>query len=851
MRHDVQNPLLPDIIYFSHYQRRIIKMIFNKISIFAILLSSLIALDPDPSIEKKINDIIKQMTLEEKANMLGGDTTAFDSKPLPRLGIPALRMTDGPNGVRWGKSTAFPVGVCLASTWDTSLVYQMAQALGRETKAQGRNVLLGPCVNIHRDPRAGRNFESYGEDPYLAARTAVSYIKGLQSENIIATVKHFACNNQEFERNSIDARIDERTIREIYFPAFKAAIQEGESWSVMSAYNRLNGHYASSNTWLLKTVLKEEWGFKGFVMSDWGAVHSIVPTMYAGMDIEMPSGRYMNVENTVLAIQEGRMKESHIDEKIRRMLRSMFAMNLLENEIPEGGEVLTLEHLEIALRVAESGIVLLKNEKNLLPLNENKIESLAVIGPNAARLRTGGGGSSRVEAGDATSPLQALQELVPQLKIMYSPGVIVDSDMNAISSKYLKTLDGKPGLLGEYYDNADFHDSPVKTQIDTTIDFWWQGKSPVDIPVDNFSIRWTGRLTAPESGLYIIGTNSDDGTRLYLDDILTVDNWGDHAMETKTAQVEFMAGVPKTITIEFFEHKGDAGVILLWQKVKAQPIDEAVYGAKNSDAAILFMGFSDRDESEGRDRKSNAFPDDQVELIKKVSEVNKNVVVVFNSGAGVLMDDWVNDVPAIIESWYPGLMGGYAIADILFGQVNPSGKLVTTFFKKEQDIPSFNNYPGNDDQLFYEEGLFVGYRHYDKYGIEPLYPFGHGLSYTDFKYSNLKISDRKIHKDQSLLITFTVQNTGEWSGSEVVQLYLKDNQSSVERPLQELKGFSKFNLDPGEKKEVTLELPPESMEFWDPGTRSWTSEEGKFTINIGSSSRDIRLKGEFKLIDKK
>lgn len=826
-------------------------MIFKKISVFAIFLSSLLAMDLDPSVEKKINEIIEQMTLEEKASMLGGDTTAFDSKPLPKYGIPALRMTDGPNGVRWGKSTAFPVGVCLASTWDTDLVYQMAQALGRETKAQGRNVLLGPCVNIHRDPRAGRNFESFGEDPYLAARTAVSYIRGLQSEDIIATVKHFACNNQEFERNSIDARIDERTIREIYFPAFKAAIQEGESWAVMSAYNRLNGHYASSNTWLLKNVLKEEWGFKGFVMSDWGAVHSIVPTMYAGMDIEMPNGRYMNVENTVLAIQEGRMKESHIDEKIRRMLRSMFAMNLFENEIPEGGEVLTLEHLEIALKVAESGIVLLKNEKNILPLNENKIESLAVIGPNAARLRTGGGGSSRVEASDAISPLQALQELIPQLNIIYSPGVIVDSDMNAISSKYLKTLDGKPGLLGEYYDNANFHGSPVKTQIDTTIDFWWQGKSPKNIPLDNFSIRWTGQLTAPESGLYLIGTNSDDGTRLYLDDILTVDNWGDHAMETKTAQVEFIAGVPKTISIEFFEHKGDAGAILLWQKVKAQPIDEAVLAAKNSDAAILFMGFSDRDESEGRDRRSNAFPDDQVELIHKVSEVNKNVVVVFNSGAGVLMNDWVDDVPAIIESWYPGLMGGYAIADILFGKVNPSGKLVTTFFKEEQDIPSFNNYPGNEDQLFYEEGLFVGYRHYDKYGIEPLYPFGHGLSYTDFKYSNLKISDRKIHNEQSLFVTFTVQNTGEMSGSEVVQLYLKDNQSSVERPIQELKGFSKLNLDPGEKKDVTLELPPESLEFWDPGTRSWTSEEGKFTIYIGSSSRDIRLKGEFKLNEKK
>ena len=822
-------------------------MKFPKLSLLILFITGLLAYEPDPDIEKRIDEIIGDMTLFEKADMLGGDSTAFDSKPLLKLAIPALQMADGPNGVRWGHSTAFPVGVCLAATWDTSLVFQMAQAIGRETKAQGRNVLLGPCVNIHRDPHAGRNFESYGEDPYLAARTAVAYIQGIQSENVIATVKHFACNNQEFERNSIDARIAERVIREIYFPAFRAAIEEAHCWSVMSAYNRLNGHYASSNTWLLKKVLKEEWEFPGFVMSDWGAVHSIVPTMYAGLDLEMPNGRYLNTENVIQAIQEGRMKETHVDDKIRRMLRAMFAMNLMEQEIPDGAELLTQRHLDIARKVAESGMVLLKNDGNLLPLNQAKIKSLAVIGPNAANLRTGGGGSSRVDAWDAVCPLAALKKAAPQLNVTFAPGVVVDSDLKVISEQYLQTPEGRPGLLGEYFDNADFAGTPVMRQIDPAIDYFWNQEGPAGMPVDHFSVRWTGQLTAPESGLYLIGIDSDDGTHVYLDGKLAVDNWGDHAMVVQTAEVQLTAGKPVDIRVDFYEHGGHAGAILLWQKIAAQPIDQAVQMAAESDAAVMFMGFSDRDETEGRDRISNAFPEDQVELIQKVAAVNENVIVVFNSGAGVLMDNWVDEVPALIEAWYPGLQGGYAIANLLLGKVNPSGKLVTTFFRTEQDIPTLDNYPGENDQLFYEEGLYVGYRHYDKNNIEPLFPFGHGLSYTQFKYSDLKLTPRRVQQDQSLTVTLRVKNTGDHTGAEVVQLYLKDNQASVDRPVQELKSFTKVFLTPGEQKEVTLILAPEAMEFWDMETGSWKAEAGKFTVLVGSSSRDIRLKREFRL----
>ena len=807
----------------------------------------LMATELDPKIEKQIDDIIAQMTLQEKADMLGGDTTGFDSKHLARLGIPALRMTDGPNGVRWGKATSFPVGVCMAATWDTSLVHELGQALGRETKAQGRNVLLGPCVNIHRDPHAGRNFESYGEDPYLAARTAVSWVKGLQGEQIIATTKHFAVNNQEFERNSMDSRVTERVLREIYFPAFKAAVQEGKTWSIMSSYNRVNGQYASSNTWLLNDVLKDEWGFEGFVMSDWGAVHSIVPTMYAGLDIEMPNGRYLNPKNVIQAISEGRMKESKVDEKVRRMLRSMLAMNFFENEIPPGGAVHTPEHLDIARRVAEAGMVLLKNQDQILPLNPSTIKSVAVLGPNAGVLRTGGGGSSKIDPIEAMSPYEALKEAAPGLNISYSPGMFIPGDLKSIPSEFLSTADGRPGLDAKYYDNPDFEGKPLLQKIDTQIDFYWNQKGPTSIGNDNFSIEWTGKLTAPVSGKYYLGSHSDDGSRIYINNKLVVDNWGDHAMSTQIGIVELSAETPVDIRVTFYEHGGHAGVKLLWQQVKHSPLEQAIALAKTADAVVLCLGFSDQFESEGFDRKSNALPPEQLELIEKVCVVNDEVVVVINSGAGILMNDWEPKVDAIIEAWYPGEQGGVALANILMGTVNPSGKLITSFFKKETDTPTYKNYPGVDDELNYEEGLFVGYRHYDKMNIEPLFAFGHGLSYTTFEYSELKLSARSIQAGESIQATVKIKNTGDVPGAEVVQLYLNDAKSSVVRPQKELKGFSKVLLQPGEEKTVSMTLRPQDLMFWDQATGDWKAESGRFKVMVGASSRDIRKSRSFKL----
>jgi beta-glucosidase len=802
------------------------------------------------AIEERIDGLISQMTLEEKAYLLSGDTTNFDSRPLTRLGIPAFRMTDGPVGVRWDKSCAFPVSVCMAATWNPDLIYQVGQALGQEAKGKGRNTLLGPCVNIHRAPMTGRNFESFGEDPFLAGRIAASYVRGVQSEKVIATTKHFACNNQEFERNSIDARVDERTLHEIYLPAFRAAVQEGGTWAIMSSYNRLNGHYASANTWLLTDLLKNDWGFKGFVMSDWGAVHSVEPTLYAGLDLEMPNGRYLNVDNVVETIHEGRMKETKIDAKVRRMLRAMAANGYFEKEIPDGGSTDTPEHRAVALKIAQEGIVLLKNDKNLLPIDRQTVHSIAVIGPNATRLRTGGGGSSRVQPNEAMSPFDAVRIKAGEgIDVRLAQGLMYDADVEPIPAEYLQPPDGYtgPGLLGRYYANREFAGDPVLVRVDRQINFDWGSHGPKGVADDYFSVTWEGKLIPPQTSLYALAIGSDDGSRLFLNDSLLVDNWGQHGVVVRMAFVTLRAGEPVNIRIEFDEAAGDAAMSLSWKAIRAAPLEEAIETAQKSDMAIVFAGYSDQFESEGFDRSDLFLPSGQAELIQKVAAVNPNTVVVLNSGAAVDMRNWIDVVPALIEAWYPGQEGGKAIADILFGEVNPSGKLVTSFMKQWEDCPAYGNYPGEDDTEHYAEGVFVGYRYFDTKDIAVNFPFGHGLSYTHFQYSGLKVSKKTIQADKTLDVQLTVTNAGDRDGAEVVQLYVGDDKASVPRPKKELKGFQKVFLKAGQSKTVQIKLKPEDLAFWDICRHDWKVESGKFTLYVGSSSEDIRLTGSIEV----
>src|SRR3990172_5620837 len=473
--------------------------------------------DPKAPTEKRVEDLLSKMTLEEKVDMLSG--TGFASKPNARLGIPELKMTDGPVGVRWDASTAFPASIMLAATWDTALAGQYGWAIARETKAKDRNVILGPCININRVPQGGRNFESYGEDPFLTSRIAVSYIKSVQNQNVVATAKHFATNNQEWYRGSINNRVGLRALYEIYLPAFKAAVQEGGTMAIMSAYNRLNGPYCSENTFLLLDVLKKEWRYDGLVMSDWGAVHSTLETANNGLDLEMPYGEFLGKEKLLPLVNEGKVKESIIDDKIRRMLRVMFRVGLFDGSLSEKPAVNDPAHRRVALDVARAGIVLLKNENDILPLKSSSLKSVAVIGPNAAVAVTGGGGSSFVNPAFTESPLEALKKtLGPSISVNYAIGVRIAGDIAAIDSSFFflpNDTTGAHGLLAEYFANKELKGEPVLRRVDKAVDFIGDDGPPANgIGSDNFSVRWTGTIRPKESGAYEFTLATDDGVRL-------------------------------------------------------------------------------------------------------------------------------------------------------------------------------------------------------------------------------------------------------------------------------------------------------------------------------------------------
>lgn len=830
----------------------------NRIRVFslalALLLSCTVACADDAQTEKKISDLIKKMSIEDKVTLIAGKD--MDTFPIVRLGIPALKMTDGPVGIRFGHATCFPASVSLAASWDTDLAKKTGRALAREAKGKGRAMLLGPCMNIHRVPMGGRNFESYGEDPYLAGRIAAAYVKGVQEGKIIATPKHYAVNNQEWDRTSINVVIDERTLREIYLPAFEASIKEGGAWSIMAAYNKANGFHCTENNHLVNEILKNEWGFKGFVVSDWGATHSTVNAANFGLDVEMPNMQFFNYK-LINAVKNGEVKESVIDDKVRRVLRAMFFAGLFDrNSAPDSGEVNTPAMKEVALQGAREGIVLLKNDKNILPIDITKIKSIAVIGPNAAVARTGGGGSSEVSPFYSISPLDGLKDrLGNKVAVNYSLGCKFDYEVSSIpSSALFTTYNGKKvnGLLGEYFNNIDLKGEPVLKRVDKEIGFDWQDRAPGSgLGTDNFSVRWTGKLVPSATREINLIAMSDDGMRIWLDGKLLLDDWKDHAPETKKMPIKTEAGKQCDLRVEYYERGGGAVARLGWDDPKEliyekELIDEAVATAKKSDVVIIVGGLSAKFESEGYDRPNMELPDNQNTLIERVYEANKNTIVVLNTGAAVAMSKWIDKIPAVVEAWYPGQECGNAIADVLLGNYNPGGKLPTTFPVNWEDCPAYGLYPGKDGTTFYSDGIFVGYRHFDRKGAKVLFPFGYGLSYTSFEYSNLSITPGVVPDSAiDLEVSFDLKNTGRREGAEVAQLYIRDTESSVERPIKELKGFKRVDLKPGETKKVTFKLNKRSLAFYDVNEKDWVAEPGEFEALVGASSRDIRLKGAF------
>ncbi|MFT3784191.1 MAG: glycoside hydrolase family 3 C-terminal domain-containing protein [Nibricoccus sp.] len=805
--------------------------------------------DASLPVAERVEHLLRAMTLEEKIAMLGGDTTGFNACGVERLSIPMISMADGPVGIRAGISTAYPASINTAATWDLDLVYRLGVALGVDARGKGKDCILGPCVGIHRFPLGGRNFESFGEDPYLAARLGTLYIRGVQSQKVIATVKHFACNDQEWERNSYDVQVDERTLREIHLPAFEAAVKEGKVWAVMTAYNSVNGQHCSENGYLIRDILKAEWGFQGLTISDWVSVYSADQAANNGLDLEMPHPRWFK-ERLLEAIKSGTVAEVTIDDKIRRHLRVRFEAGLFDRAVAEnsGPSDTFGTHRQLALEMAQKSITLLKND-GILPLDKDRVKTIAVLGPNAKVARTGGGGSSQVKPQASVSPYDGLAAtLGRKIKLSYAQGCALEPLKTVpIPTAYLKTPDGKNnGLWGEYFDNSHFSGEPVFSRRDEEIDFSFKQLSP-DPRITNaedYAIRWTGKLVPPATRVYTLALASDDGSRLYIDGKLVIDHWGQHAEVQKTCSLSLEGGHSYEIRIDFYQIGGNSGVHFNWQDPEATlvgpTIDEAVEVAKGKDLVLLFVGNSEYSEAEGADVDDQKMPAGQDELVRSVIQANPNTVVVVYGGVPISMKSWLAGAKAVAAAYYPGQEGGMAIAQVLFGEINPSGKLPFSYIQEQSESPAFRDYKNPNLKVRYAEGVFVGYRYYEKHDIRPLFPFGHGLSYTNYKYSNLRI---RKGEGKSCVVVLDITNTGRRAGEEIVQLYVAPGYCSVLRPLKELKNFARIHLEPGETKSVSMELDARAFEYFHPVTREWTLEAGNYRILVGASSDDIRLKG--------
>lgn len=795
--------------------------------------------------EARVADLLERLTREEKLALVAGDGRdpggdGFSTRAIPRLGIPSIRMADGPVGVRVGRSTAFPAAVAMAASWDTPLVERIGAALGREARGHGRQVLLGPCVNIHRVPQGGRNFESFGEDPHLAARMAVSYIRGVQSESVIATVKHFACNNQEIDRGHIDARVSERALREIYWPAFRAAVREANVGAVMTAYNKVNGAWCSENPILVNRVLKAEWGFPGFVVSDWHSVHGTEAPALAGLDLEMPGAEHFGAP-LARAVDAGAVPASVLDDKVRRILGTLARFGLLDasdNARSLPGLVGSDAHQALAREAAAAGCVLLKNERSSLPLDPVPAR-IAVLGPLASMASTGGGGSSRVEPLRAVTALEALRSRLEGVaRIEHVPGCELEADEVAIPPAHLRTAGAapRPGLRGEYFANRDLHGDPAMVRIDAGISFDWGGGSPgPSLPADGFSVRWSGFLVPDRTGDHVVSVGSDDGFRLYLDGQLVIDHWSEHAFESRRHAVRLVAGRRYRVRLEYYEGAGDGAVKLGWRVPGGdEGIARAVNAAKGADVALVFVGLTDRFEREAFDREQLALPAGQDELIEAVAAANPRTVVILHAGSPVLVERWIGRVAAVLVAWYPGGEGGHAITDVLLGDVNPSGRLPMTFPRSPDQVGALADYPGDGTMVRYAEGVYVGYRHTDRAVLEPRFPFGHGLSYTAFAYRN---AIARTLPDGTVRVTVEVGNAGTRAGSEIVQLYVAPDPSRSDRPVQELRAFQKVALEPGAWTTVAWTLGDEAFARWDERTSAWVIDPGRYLIKLGPSSR--------------
>lgn len=819
----------------------------------AVLLLSVLPIlgqtaQPAPAdIEARVDSLLKQLSLEEKVDLIGG-VDGFYIRDIAHIHLPRLKMSDGPIGVRnYGASTAFG-GVGMAAAWDPELAQKMGTVVGRDARARGVHFMLGPGVNIYRSPLNGRNFEYFGEDPFLAARTAVAYIEGMQSQGVSATVKHFMGNNSEFDRHNTDSIIDERTMREIYLPAFEAAVKEASVGAVMDSYNLTNGLHLTQNGYLNTDVAKKEWGFKGIIMSDWDATYDAVAAANGGLDLEMPSGKFMNRELLLPAIRGGKVSQATIDDKVRRILRTAIAFGWMDRDQTETSiPRLNAQGDQVALEGARSGMVLLKNDGNLLPLDKGKIKSIAVIGPDAYPAQPVGGGSGAVQPFAAVSFLEGIAHyLGTSAKVYYAAGVPTLDEMAELTKFTTEASGGKAGLKAEFYDNATLSGKPGIERVEEKASY--DPGTIGGMAANDISIRWTGYFTPSTPGPYLAfvqGPGENGAYRLYIDKKLVVDDWTQAYAFLSQVKI-FLNPGPHQVQLEYSVRKG-------WGKTKlnfgiVRPEDlvsaEAKALASQADAVVLAVGFNQDIEGESADRMF-VLPPGQDELINQVAAANKNTIVVVTSGGGVDMTPWVDHVPAIFEAWFPGQEGGAALAQLLFGEFSPSGKLPMTFDRRWEDNPAHDSYypKSGVKKVAYTEGVFVGYRGYDKSGVKPLFPFGYGLSYTTFAYKNLTVSSA-TSAGQPVEVHFDVTNTGSRAGAEVAEVYVGDRHSSVPRPKKELKGFAKISLAPGETRPVTVKLDRRAFAYYDVKKKDWTVEPGDFDVYVARSAAQIELTGK-------
>ena len=797
------------------------------------------------AIEARADAMLKQLSLEEKIDLIGG-LDDFYIREIKHIGLPRLKMSDGPIGVRnYGPSTTFG-GIGMAATWDLELAQRMGAVIGQDARARGIHFMLGPGVNIYRAPMCGRNFEYFGEDPFLASRTAVAYIKGIQSQGVSATIKHFMGNNQEYDRHNSDSIIDERTMREIYLPTFEAAVKEAHVGAIMDSYNLTNGLHMTQNGYLNADVAKKEWGFDGIIMSDWDATYDGVAAANGGLDLEMPSGKFMNRATLLPAVKSGQVSEATIDDKVRRILRTAIRFGWLDREQTDLSIPLLNEAGgKVALEAARSGMVLLKNDGNLLPLDKTRIKSIAVIGPDAYPAQAVGGGSAGVRPFTAVSYLEGLAGYVgDKTTVYYEQGIPSLAEM-AKATSFSSDEGGKQaGLRAEIFSNPTLSGEPAVRRTDQHVNFGrFLGNG---VKENEISARWTGYFTPSAPGdhlLFVQGSGEEGGARLYFDDKLVINNWEHSYARLSQVHMKLAAGAHK-IQLEYFVHGTWDDPVVRFGILRPESAVTAAAKtlASRSDAVVVAVGFDPTSESEGSDRTFQ-LPPGQDELIQQLAAANKNTIVVVTSGGAVDMERWLDHVPALFEAWYPGQDGGTALAQLLFGEYAPSGKLPVSFERRWEDNAVHGNYypKGAERKVVYAEGLFLGYRHFDKEEVKPEFPFGFGLSYTTFAYKNLSITSARASGDQVVTVSFDVTNTGHRAGAEVAEVYVGEPHPSVPRPVKELNGFRKVQLNAGETRRVSLTLDRRAFGYYNIKNHDWTVDAGDFNVYVGSSSARIEL----------